>query len=307
MDTRVNFTLVGLYVVILFVGMVALGLWLSQGRHRKDYNIYQVYFHESVFGLTTQAPVKYNGVVVGYVQTIELDHENLQRVRLLLRIEEDVPVTETTVATLKTQGITGITYVGMKALTPSAPPLKVREDEEYPIIKTTPSFLLELTDTVRHLAANLNKISNRFAEIMSDENQKNLHDSLANIQNVTKVLSDNSKNMDKSLKDIKVVLENTRAASKNFPEISRKANTALDSVDSTLKSIRDAGATVKDTAKDGRVVLHDFRHQTLPNANVLLEDLQHVSSNLRSLSDELKENPSIIIRGKQAREAGPGE
>lgn len=300
MDTRVNFTLVGLYVVILFVGMVALGLWLSQGRHRKDYNVYMAYFHEEVYGLTTQAPVKFNGVVVGYVSMIELDHENLQRVRLLLKIEEDVPVTETTVATLKTQGITGITYIGLKSLTPSAPPLKVREDEEYPIIKTTPSFLLQLTDTVRHLAANLNKISQRFAEVMSDENQENLRKALAHIENVTKVLDENTDNLNGSLQDLRVVLENTKAASKDFPDIVKKA-------DEALKAINTAGQAVKATAADGRVVLQDFRHQTLPGTNNLLRDLQHVSRNLRSISDEMKSNPSILIRGKQSRQAGPGE
>jgi phospholipid/cholesterol/gamma-HCH transport system substrate-binding protein len=300
MDTRVNFTLVGLYVVILFVGMIALGLWLSQGRHRNEYNFYQVYFQESVLGLTQQAPVKFNGVVVGYVSTIELDHANLQRVRLLLKIEEGVPITETTVATLKTQGITGVTYIGLKALTPNAPPLTVAAGEEYPTIKATPSFLLELTDSVRLLTANLQKITTHFMTIMSEKNQKHLTNSLAHIEQVTRVLSQNSTHLQKSLINLNVLLENTRKASQAFPRLASQADHVLNDAGATLK-------VVKHAAREGVVLLHDFKQQTLPGANALLEDLEYISTNLRGFSEELRENPAVIIRGKQAKQAGPGE
>ena len=124
MEERVNYTMVGAFIVIMSIALLGIAYWLSMGRHTKVYDTYLVYMKEPVSGLSKMAPVKYNGVVVGFVRTIALDEDNPQLVSLQLSIEHSAPITQSTVATLRPQGITGMTYIGLKTKTAKAPRIK---------------------------------------------------------------------------------------------------------------------------------------------------------------------------------------
>ena len=112
MENKVNFALVGAFVLVLATALVGVVLWLaSGGAYQTQYERYDASVEESVSGLNPKAPVKYNGVDVGKVERIWLDPENPQRVKLRFQIERGTPIKVDTVATLKTQGLTGIAYV----------------------------------------------------------------------------------------------------------------------------------------------------------------------------------------------------
>src|SRR5690606_22120300 len=117
MDTKVNYTVVGIFVILLCLMLVIFFLWLTSLQHREVYDTYIVYMHEEVSGLGTQGPVRYNGVKVGYVDSIRLNPQDPQQVVLKLKIRRGTPITTSTIATLVSEGITGIDYVGLKALT----------------------------------------------------------------------------------------------------------------------------------------------------------------------------------------------
>ena len=144
MDTKVNYTVVGIFVVVLTVAFVVMFSWLSTTRHDQVYHTYLTYVHEDVTGLSVQTPVRYNGVKVGYVSSVELDPHNPQLVKLTLKVEEGTPITTSTVATLLPMGITGVIYVGLKALTPRAPLLGAKSGQKYPIIPAQPSLFMQL-------------------------------------------------------------------------------------------------------------------------------------------------------------------
>lgn len=80
METKVNYAVVGLFVLVLGTALVAAVLWLaSGGMMQKKYDLYQAVEDESVAGLNLNAPVKYNGVDVGKVKTISLEPGNPAR------------------------------------------------------------------------------------------------------------------------------------------------------------------------------------------------------------------------------------
>ncbi len=119
MESKVNYTVVGIFVVLLTIAIIAAGFWLARGSQASVYHTYVTIMDESVSGLSEQAPVKFNGVSVGYVTSIALNYQNPQQVIVKMDIESGVPITTSTAATLLAQGITGITYVGLKARTSS--------------------------------------------------------------------------------------------------------------------------------------------------------------------------------------------
>ncbi|HEX4045681.1 MAG TPA: MlaD family protein, partial [Gammaproteobacteria bacterium] len=114
METNVNYTIVGAFVIFLVTAIVLGIIWLSSGFSFQHYSTYLVHMQESVTGLTIDSPVEYNGVQVGNVTSIEINHDNPRQVELLLNIKKDTPITRGTFATLTSRGITGITYIALK-------------------------------------------------------------------------------------------------------------------------------------------------------------------------------------------------
>ena len=88
MEEKLNFTLVGVFVLVLSAGLIGGVLWLSSGKsYRTQYDIYQTYTSDSVAGLNLNAPVRYRGVEVGRVRKIALAPGNVEQVQLTLAIK----------------------------------------------------------------------------------------------------------------------------------------------------------------------------------------------------------------------------
>lgn len=183
MEPRASYFIVGLFVISLVVVGIVGAFWLSTGKGPKESKFYVTYMSESVSGLNVQAPVKFNGVTVGTVKEITINPKNSQQVRLLLSIEEDTPINQSTHATLMTQGVTGVMFVGLKAGAATAPPLEIKPGEQYPVIPSEPSVLEEIGTVLRKITEDIGGISKSFNELFSDENQKAIHDNLQHLNN----------------------------------------------------------------------------------------------------------------------------
>jgi phospholipid/cholesterol/gamma-HCH transport system substrate-binding protein len=264
METKINYTVVGVFVVALIAAFILCVIWLSSGLSTTRYTPYLVFMEESVTGLNTGSPVKYNGVDVGVVKAIEINHKNLKEVKITLNIKTGTPITKGTIATLNVQGLTGISYISLKGNGDTSP-LEILPGEKYPIIQTAPSLFFRLDKAVTELTRNLNTL-------LRPENQKAIIVSLSNIERITTSLANQSDALEK-------IIENTEQFTAKFKPL-------LIHADKTIQAIK---------------------IQTLPEANQLLENLNNTSSNLLDTSREVKQNPSIIIRGKSAPPPGPGE
>ena len=113
MTGKTNYVLVGLFVLALTLTLIAGVLWLGSGGPGRVYDEYLLYMQESVSGLSRDNAVKYHGVDVGRVREIALDPRRAEEVRLLLEIDRGTPIREDTVATLETQGLTGLAYINL--------------------------------------------------------------------------------------------------------------------------------------------------------------------------------------------------
>ncbi len=189
MEGKVNYTIVGLMVIILTTAFITCALWLSIGFNQKSYKIYAVYMHETVSGLNEESPVKYNGVPVGQVKIIEINHQNPQQVRLLLEIEDSTLITMSTVAMLISQGITGTTYVGLTATSSDLQPLKQLPNEPYPIIASRPSLFYQLDKVLKEVSENINSVSIEVKKIFDNKNAMHIKHILNNTDIIMRDLS----------------------------------------------------------------------------------------------------------------------
>ncbi len=65
MESKLNYTLVGIFVALLLTSLTLFVYWLGKHDGNQQYDYYHVYMTESVSGLSTDASVKYLGVDVG--------------------------------------------------------------------------------------------------------------------------------------------------------------------------------------------------------------------------------------------------
>ena len=160
MEEKVNFAVVGVFVLLLGAAFIGAVLWLSSGKaYRTSYDIYRTYMTESVAGLNQNAPVRYRGVQVGRVQKIALAPGNVEQVQVTLAIESGTPVKTDTVAMLQTQGLTGIAYVELQGGSRDAPALQTQAGEPYPVIETEPSLRMRLDDSLVDAARILKNVA----------------------------------------------------------------------------------------------------------------------------------------------------
>ncbi|KTD64413.1 MlaD family protein [Legionella spiritensis] len=300
MESKTNYTMVGLSVLILTSALLASALWLSVGFNQKQYKTYAVYFHEAVSGLSGESPVKFNGVQVGYVKKIALNHVNPQQVRILLAIEEGTPITTSTTATLISQGITGTTYIGLSASSSDLTPLQKKAKEPYPVIPSRPSLFNQLDKVLKDVSENINSVSMDIKKIFDKENTEHLKKTLANLQIFTDTIAENKQSIKESLQHANVLLRNMAKASEQFPEMVKELKNGVHNISA-------AGTKVSSTMDAGKTALDKLSQQTIPPAVLLLQRLNHIAANLEQVSTQMQRNPSVIIRGTKPPPPGPGE
>lgn len=279
METRVSYTIVGGFVLLFISAIVLAIIWLSSGFTFQQFKTYKIYMQESVSGLNIESPVEYNGVQVGNVKSIELDHQNPQLVELLLSIKDATPITVGTVATLQTRGITGITFVALKDKSENLTPLTAQRGDPYPVIKTAPSLFTRLDTALNKLTDNLHDVSVAFNKLLDDENLRSIKDTLANMRRITGTLARN----DKKMNDI---LVNMDVTSKNMSKASKRLTPLMSTTTDAMRMLQT---------------------QTLPATYKLMVNLNHVSKSFGSLVSQLEQNPSALVRGVDRESVGPGE
>lgn len=292
MEAKVNFTLVGLFVLVLATGFIGGVLWLGSDKQLgKQYETYLVYIAESVSGLNLNAPVKYRGVDVGSVAKIELAEDDSERVRLHLNIERGSPVKEDTVAVLRTQGLTGIAYVDLMGGGKDSPRLKAKGAEKYPVIRSGPSLMARLDVALTRLLASLNRVSDNINAALDEENRRALKQSLADVAVVARTLANRTDAIDAGIRDAARTLENTARASRDLAQLVERME-------------RSAAAVEKIAASPG---LQQFAGETLPELHGLVGELRETAGSLRRASRQIEQNPAVLLYGKAAAKPGPGE
>lgn len=308
METKVNYTLVGAFVLLLGAVLVAAALWLaSGGAWRQQYDLYRAIEEESVAGLNLNAPVKYNGVDVGKVRQIELDPGNPERVNLVFAIEHGTPIKVDTLAVLKTQGLTGIAYVELSGGADTAPLLQATVDGQYPLIRTKPSLSTRLENILSSVLAKLDGTSNNLNAILSDENKVAIKSTLADLASLAHTLAARKDSIDAGLIDAARTFERAaRAAARIEPTLERigRGADALGKMgDAVTRSSETAGKTINSVGGD----VSRMTAETMPELERLLRELSVLSTSLRRLSEQTERNPSGLIFGQRPVPAGPGE
>jgi phospholipid/cholesterol/gamma-HCH transport system substrate-binding protein len=308
MDAKVNFVVVGVFVLVLGAALIAGVLWFSGGgTYRRAYDTYQVFMSESVSGLSLDAPVRYRGVEVGRVRRIALAPGNVELVQLTLDIERGTPVKQDTIAVLRVQGLTGIAYVELSGGGRNSPALQARPGEQFPEIRTGPSLMVRLDNAVTTLLTNANRTSENMNELLDEDNRRVFKQTLAELQVLARTLAARSAVIDATLANAARTMDNTARFSGDLPRLVQRIQQSADAFDSMTRQLAQAGTGASATLAGARGDLREATGETLQEVRLLASELREVTGSLRHFSEQLEQNPSMLLYGKPASRPGPGE
>jgi phospholipid/cholesterol/gamma-HCH transport system substrate-binding protein len=308
MEAKVNFAVVGAFVLILGAALIGGVLWLASGKsYGKAYDTYLVYMTESVSGLSLDAPVRYRGVNVGAVRRIALAPDDVERVRLTLAIERGTPIKQDTLAVLRTQGLTGIAHVELSGGSRDSPALAARPGEDHPVIRSGPSLMVRLDAAVTGLLDNLNRSSERLNALLDETNRGALKEILAQLNVLTKTVAARAAIIDDGVQNAAKTMENTARLTGELPQLVDRMRASADALERMANEVARAGAAAASTIEGAGAEGRRLAGETLPEARALLTELREVTASLRRIASEFERNPTVLLYGRPAARPGPGE
>ena len=295
METRSNNVWVGVVTLALLVGLAALVIWITRLNHPEQ-NRYDIYFKQSVDGVTRGSAVSYSGVPVGQVAEIALWEKDPAFVRVRITVNKKVPILIGTAASLQ-GSFTGVTTIQLSGAIKGAPPITTPGPNGVPQIPTKSSGLGELLSSAPVLLDKLTDLSNRLSDVLSDKNQKTLASILANTDRLTGSLASAAPELKATLDELQGTIRQANYTLASFEKLSDSANDALNDKDKglvrqlhdTLKTANAAATSLQGLADDARPGVRQLSDRTLPAAESALRDLKETTKALRDLTDQMKD------------------
>lgn len=295
METRANHIWVGIVTLLLLVGVAGLTVWiarLSQG----EQNEYDIFFKQSVDGVSKGSEVSFAGVPAGQVKDIELWARDPEFVRVRIKVDQKVPILQGTTASLQ-GSFTGVTTIQLQGAVKGAPPISEPGPEGAPVIPTKRSGLGELLNNAPLLLERLATLTERLTMVLSDKNQKSIENILANTDTMTRNLAAASPDVKRTLAELQGTLRQANYSLASFERLTDSANTMLNDEGSglakelraTLKSAQAAADSLQKLADDTRPAAQRLNTATLPAAEAAMRDLQAASRSLRDLTDRIND------------------
>jgi len=308
----------GLFVAVcllILLGLVAAIVGRSFWEKRDHYT---VRYDVSVSGLEVGAPVKYNGVRVGRVESTSIDPEK---------------VSENTRATLNVQGITGLKFIELVGGTSEAKTLAPGSE-----VQAGASAMESLTGQAEAISLKVDLLASRLLDLTSDHNRALVSTVL---ERASTLMNTVDQTVEKNADQVNKLITNLSTASENFAgfvaELRATAVETREAVAGVRRSIesmldnKHIGGLVDDT----RAAVGDVRrrlgdedlgkatktlNQLLNRLNTMTEKidtlvvrsqedirttfrfLSETAENLRDFSRLVREDPTRLLKSPERRE-----
>ena len=306
METRANYIAIGTFVLVILAGLFISMLWLAGAQFRAEYEYFATRFEGPVTGLGTGAPVRLNGIEIGRVTDIQFDPTDPKLVVVILQVRDGIVLHTDAVASLETQGLTGISYVEISGGTQSSPPLGLLPGDRYPMVASRPSSLQEVVNGAPELVAKLLDIANRLSAVLNDKNQQAIGETLANLRDTTAVFDRRAQDIDQLLSDGGKTMHNLADASGSVQGLIGKFDHMADQIDVLAKSADDTAKHLSrlSTDVDGMIAdvkpqIHDLTNNGFEQLSALLAESRSLVQSLNRVSNALERDPSRFLFGER--------
>ena len=265
-------------------------------------------------GLFEQAGVRFRGVDVGKVTQIRFDPKNPRTILIHIGIQAGTPVTRSTYAEIRPQGVTGISYIMLDDTGKDPAPLPPAGARDTARIGVKPTLLENLFAASQDALADVREVAQRVSAVLSDENRERLGQTLQSLQKTSDRIGSASDRIasaaaaaEPGLKSIPPLVSDARKTLHNADAVLAEIATTTRALAARMDAIdRVAGSAEKATASIGTLA-DTVAAESLPRINLLVEELTRTTRGLDRFVADLKDEPQSLVFGRKAGPPGPGE
>ncbi len=300
MEREAHYTAVGAFVVLVTVMAGLFVYWYSEGRDRRNYVPYEIYFPGSVTGLSQGSSVRYLGVEVGKVRRIRLDPRSADRVQVVVEIDQSAPVSSKTTAELSTLSIaTGILYIDLRQNQGNREVLPPVPSEHYPVINTVRSNFDTFLASLPELAGSTAVLLERAQEIFSPSNSAALADMIKNLHAASERMPSAMRNLDILLQDLDRTSGEVRTLVQSLQRTTGELGPAVTQMtrrlSSTAQHLETASANINHFIQENQGAVAGFTRDGLPQLQRMVDQASDAAEQFRELARSLKNDPSQLI------------
>lgn len=324
MSIRANPTAIGAFIlggVALIIGGVSV---LAGASWFERQPTFVSFFSESVNGLAVGAPVKFQGVPVGYVTEMNIEI-NRDKQTFQVPVSYQVDISKLTTlegsfinlkdpavlrrqiadglrAQLQMESIvTGMLYLELSYDTAAAPPVLEAHRTKYPEIPTTPSLMSALGTGAGSVVADVMKVLFRVNVLLDEIDMPEINDAVvATAQSVRQLVD--APEIRAALKQLPGATEQVRSSLAAIEKLAGTADSAIGPIGAQINiataELATSLAVMRRTLQDAQGLLSTDSGIGFEIQSVLAS-LKQAADALQLLATSLEQNPDILLRGKK--------
>lgn len=281
METKANYTLVGMFTLAVIAAVFGFVYWSQHISGGGDRAIYRVLFSTSVSGLRTGSAVLFNGIRVGDVTDLRLNPDNPTQVAAVISVDKAVKIRPDTRVGIEFQGLTGIAAVALNGGSPGEPALNG--------LSTPPPALVASPAASQDVTQGAREVLQRIDDFI-EENRAAFKSTIQNVDTFTAALARNSQRMDNILAGVETFTggEDGKGgglndAAKSVRELAERLTKLADNLDKRTASVA-AG-------------INDMTEAGTKQINAVSRDLQRTLTTIDRTVNNIDKNPSRLLFG----------
>jgi ABC-type transporter Mla subunit MlaD len=260
-------------------------VWLGAARYFEESSAVVAYFSESVQGLEPGSSVKFRGVPIGRIKTIQMAPDG-KLIEVVMRLDSNFKVVPELGVKMDLVGLTGMKYLEMDTFRPEQQrePIQLDFKPKFRVITTYPSDIKEIGSALENI---FQKVKALDVERISD--------------NLVRVTG----RMDKILADSKLDQVGSQASDtlREVRETSRKLHDEINKAQiskSLNRTMEKASEFFQESTETARSADRMIR-RTDNNLNRLSQKLDRSADNLIDFTRMIKQKPSYILYGTEEK------
>ena len=282
--------LVGIFVVTIFSGILFFILWFNKTNIHEEYHLYYIYFDDVVTNLEKGSAVHYRGIHIGEVTDIRLAPDNVELVRVTVKIQKNFPIKNDVVARLEMTGITGYAFIQLTGGTKKSRLLKAPPGEKFPVIPGKHSEFQAFLKNTPLLIENTSHLAQSLNHLLRPEVRETIFEIIKNTRDISAGLKDKENGLPEAIKDFQNMTTQITLFMQNMNKQSDEIEKLLANIDQSFHKLNDGSLDKFDF----------FLDTTTKHVDKTSIELYQLLQRLNKIALELEKNPlGFLVNGEQ--------
>ncbi|MBF9036430.1 MCE family protein [Rhodobacterales bacterium HKCCE2091] len=292
METRANYILIGAFTIAGIIGILVFFFAFARREFDTALAYYDARF-SSVAGLSEASDVRFAGLPVGQVVDVRLAPERDGTVLVRVEVEAATPVRSDSIATIESQGVTGVSFVSIGPGTPDGELLEPQPGE-IPEIESGRSVIQSLSEDAPALLTETLGVIRDLSEVFSDENRSRIENIIVNVEDASADFSATLESFSNVAGTVDQFVAEIERFNAIIQTIAADFDTLLISADETITLWGDVAGDVTGFLDTGTTTL-ETATDTLGRAGTYIdEDLAATTVELRAALGQLQEDVAAL-------------